>query len=57
MCSVRLIRGIAVNIGIDKSAANSAALKEETGQKIEIRQIKYLNNLVEKNHRSIKRIV
>ncbi|HEY5138948.1 MAG TPA: DDE-type integrase/transposase/recombinase, partial [Methylococcales bacterium] len=40
--------------------ANTAAikaLKEETGQEIEIRQIKYLNNLVEQDHRSIKRIV
>ncbi|NTV42831.1 MAG: DDE-type integrase/transposase/recombinase, partial [Syntrophobacteraceae bacterium] len=32
-------------------------LKEETGQEIEIRPIKYLNNLVEQDHRAIKRIV
>ena len=44
---------------IDKSGANAAALEalqEETGQEIEIRQIKYLNNLVEQDHRAIKRI-
>jgi len=29
----------------------------EAGQEIEIRQIKYLNILVEQDHRSIKRIV
>jgi putative transposase len=30
---------------------------EETGQEIEIRQIQYLNNLVEQDHRAVKRIV
>jgi putative transposase len=52
--------GLPDKITIDKSGANAAAieaLKEETGQEIEIRQIKYLNNLVEQDHRSIKRIV
>ena len=47
-------------VTIDKSDANTAALealKEETGQVIEIRQIKYLNNLVEQDHRAIKQIV
>jgi putative transposase len=33
------------------------ALKEETGQEIVIRQVKYLNNLVEQDHRAVKRIV
>ena len=45
---------------IDKSGANTAAneaLKEETGHEIEIRQIKYLNNLVGQDHRAVKRIV
>ena len=45
---------------IDKSGANTAALealKEETGQAIEIRPIQYLNKLVEQDHRAIKRIV
>ena len=52
--------GLPDKVTIDKSGANPAAieaLKEETGQEIEIRQIKYLNNLVEQDHRSIKRIV
>ena len=41
--------GLPAKVTIDKSGANTAALgalKEETGQAIEIRQIKYLNNLV-----------
>ncbi len=47
-------------VTIDKSGANTAALEalqEEIGQTIEIRQIKYLNNLIEQDHRAIKRIV
>jgi transposase-like protein len=52
--------GLPDKVTIDKSGANTAAieaLKEETGQEIEIRQIKYLNNLVEQDHRAVKRIV
>jgi len=52
--------GLPEKVTIDKSGANTAALEalqEETGQTIEIRQIKYLNNLVEQDHRAIKRIV
>jgi transposase-like protein len=52
--------GLPDKVTIDKSGANTAAikaLKEETGHGIEIRQIKYLNNLVEQDHRAIKRIV
>jgi putative transposase len=30
---------------------------EETSREIEIRQIPYLNNLVEQDHRAVKRIV
>ena len=51
--------GLPDTVTIDKSGANTAALetlKEETGQKLEIRQSKYLNNRVEQDHRSIKRI-
>jgi transposase-like protein len=33
------------------------SVKEETGHAIEIRQIKYLNNLVEQDHRAIKRVI
>ena len=48
-------------ITIDKSGANNAALKSinkklSEEDKIEIRQIKYLNNTVESDHRFIKRI-
>ena len=52
--------GLPSKVTIDKSGVNDAALeafKEETGQTIEIRQIKYLNNRVEQDHRAIKRIV
>lgn len=49
-------------ITIDKSGANNAALKTinkklSEVEKIEIRQIKYLNNIVESDHRFIKRII
>ena len=48
-------------VTIDKSGANNAALKSlnknlKEKDKIEIRQIKYLNNLVEQDHRFIKKI-
>ena len=52
--------GLPDTVTIDKSGANTAAieaLKEETGQEIKIRQIKYLNNRVEQDHRAVKRIV
>ena len=53
-------QGLPDKVTIDKSGANTAALEalvEETGAEIAIRQIKYLNNLVEQDHRAIKRIV
>jgi len=46
-------------ITIDGSAANEAAIKsynQEHGTSIEIRKTKYLNNLVEQDHRGVKRI-
>jgi hypothetical protein len=52
--------GLSEKVTIDKSGANTAALealKAETGATIEIRQNKYLNNLVEQDHRAVKRIV
>lgn len=52
--------GLPEKVTIDKSGANTAALEaliEETGAEIEIRQVKYLNNVVEQDHRAIKRIV
>ena len=49
-------------VTIDKSGSNNAALMSinkslEEKSRIEIRQIKYLNNIVESDHRFIKRIV
>ena len=49
-----------VKITIDQSAANAAAIEsynEEHEADIETRQIKYLNNIVEQDHRAIKRLV
>jgi transposase-like protein len=46
-------------ITIDKSGANTAAINSyntEHGTSIEMRQSKYLNNVVEQDHRAIKRI-
>ena len=48
-------------INVDKNAAYSPALKEmkeegDIGEKVELRQIKYMNNLIEQDHRFIKRI-
>jgi putative transposase len=51
--------GVPEKITIDGSAANEAAIKsdnEEHGTAIEIRQIKYLNNMVEQDHRGVKRV-
>ena len=50
--------GTPEKITIDKSGANTAAIQchnAETKAGIEIRQIKYLNNIVEQDHRAIKR--
>ncbi|MCP4412563.1 MAG: IS6 family transposase [Gammaproteobacteria bacterium] len=46
-------------INIDKSGANTAAIKQynkEERTRIKIRQCKYLNNIVEQDHRLTKRI-
>ena len=46
-------------ITIDGSAANEAAIKrynEGYGTTIEIRQLKYPNNIVEQDHRGVKRV-
>jgi putative transposase len=50
--------GLPDQVSIDKSGANTVdleALQEETGHAIEIRQSKYLNNLIGQDHRDIKR--
>jgi putative transposase len=51
--------GVPEKITINGSDANEAAIKrynEAHSTTIEIRQIKYLNNLVEEDHRAVKRI-
>ncbi len=51
--------GTPEKINIDKSAANAAAIvsyNAEHGTTIEIRKYKYLNNIVEQDHRGVKRI-
>ena len=51
--------GVPEKMTIDGSDANEAAIKrynEAHGTAIEIRQIKYLNNMVEQDHRAVKRI-
>ena len=52
--------GTPEKITIDKSGANTAAIESyntEHEAGIEIRQVKYLNNIVEQDHRPIKRQV
>lgn len=51
--------GVPETITIDGSDANEAAIKsynEEHGTHIAIRQVKYLNNIVEQDHRAVKRM-
>ncbi len=57
--AIRRHGGVPEKITIDGSSANEAAIKsynEDHGTSIEIRQIKYLNNIVEQDHRGVKRI-
>jgi putative transposase len=54
------LHGVPEKITIDKSGANTAAIQSiqaDSGADIELRQIKYLNNIVEQDHRAVKRIV
>jgi putative transposase len=51
--------GVPEKITIDGSAANEAAIKNYNaahGTAIIIRQVKYLNNVVEQDHRAVKRV-
>jgi transposase-like protein len=51
--------GVPEKITIDGSDANEAAIKsynEEHGTSMIIRQVKYLNNIVEQDHRGVKRV-
>lgn len=54
------LHGVPEKITIDKSGSNTAAIlsiKDDSGSDIELRQNKYMNNIVEQGHRAIKRIV
>ncbi|MDM0110233.1 IS6 family transposase [Variovorax sp. J22R24] len=54
------LNGVPEKITIDKSGANTAAIlsvNDDAGVAIELRQSKYLNNVVEQDHRAIKRVV
>jgi len=51
--------GVPETITIDGSEANAAAIRnynQEHGTTIAIRQVKYLNNIVEQDHRAVKRL-
>ena len=51
--------GVPETITIDGSEANEAAINrynEAHGTRILIRQVKYLNNMVEQDHRAVKRV-
>ena len=54
------LHGVPEKITIDKSGANMAAIEsieKDAGCGIHMRQIKYLNNIVEQDHRAVKRII
>jgi len=60
LCKATGQHGCPEKITIDKSGANTAALESfnaENAADIEIRKIKYLNNIVEQDHRAVKRVV
>ena len=52
--------GMPVKITLDKSGANAAAIERYNAEHeaaIGLRQVKYLNNVVEQDHRAIKKMV
>ncbi len=53
------LHGVPEKITIDRSGSNTAAISSiqaDSGLPIEMRQSKYLNNIVEQDHRAVKRI-
>ena len=51
--------GVPEKVTMDKSGANKAAMDEINGRgetPIIVRQVKYLNNIVEQDHRAVKRV-
>jgi transposase-like protein len=60
LCKAIRHNGAPEKITIDKSGANTAAIESRNTEHkagIQIRQVKYLNNIVEQDHRAIKRLV
>lgn len=52
--------GIPEKVTVDKSGSNKSALDScnrdlDEGNEVEIRQVKYLNNIIEQDHRFIKK--
>ena len=59
VCKAIKQHGVPCTITIDKSGANTAAIESyntEHDAGIETRQVKYLNNIVEQDHRAVKRM-
>ena len=57
--AIRCHGGVPEKSTIDGSAANETAIKsynEDHGTSIEIRKVKYLNHIVEQDHRAVKRL-
>ena len=51
--------GVPEKVTMDKSGSNKAAIDEinaSSGSPIIVRQVKYLNNIVEQDHRAVKRV-
>ena len=51
--------GLPEKVTMDKSGANKAAMDEINGRgeaRVIVRQVKYLNNIMEQDHRAIKRV-
>ena len=51
--------GVPEKVTIDKSGANKAAIDEINANRemsMVVRQVKYLNNIVEQDHRAVKRM-
>ena len=51
--------GVPEKVTMDKSGANKAAMdgiNQDRDMPIEVRQVKYLNNIVEQDHRAVKRV-
>jgi putative transposase len=54
-----MLSSLRLSSAIDGSEANAAAIRSynrEHGTAIIIRQVKYLNNIVEQDHRGVKRV-